>query len=442
MREVSVKIHRYIYLALFSIAAALVFGGLLSIHAKAAEKTLILNDTFVDGYITAGGSNGDVHFYKTSIPSAGWLTITYQGWSVGDSYYQVLSEDQSISYEKHELYTSSDTNPKTNSVEIALEQGTYTIKVWSYGSHTGKYSIKGSFKSAGNNETEPNDYFSGAMKLNKDNVVTGFLSRDDKIDFYKINVPDNKTVDVTLISRVSDMYYSVWDSEFMKLKEKEVYTASESNPKTSTIELNLSPGTYYIKCNPYGSKTGRYQLKWSYTPTKMTAMSITGKNTVAVGKSIQLGTSVTPANTTDKSVTWSSSYTGVATVSSSGKVTGKRSGSVTIYAKAKDGSNVQARTTILVAPEKMTKPKVKAKGKKKVSIRWRKYDGVNYRYQIQYSKKKSFKKSKKWTLYSYQTAADKKLAKGTYYFRVRAVSNYSNTKLYGSWSPSVKAKVK
>lgn len=61
---------------------------------------------------------------------------------------------------------------------------------------------------------------------------------------------------------------------------------------------------------------------------------ITGKNTVKVGQEIQLVAVVLPNNATNKNVTWVSSNESIATVDSTGKVIGKKEGSVTITAIA------------------------------------------------------------------------------------------------------------
>lgn len=58
---------------------------------------------------------------------------------------------------------------------------------------------------------------------------------------------------------------------------------------------------------------------------------------VAAGKTIQLTAKVLPANAHDKKVTWSSDNTAVATVSSTGVVTGVRAGSTIVRCKASDG---------------------------------------------------------------------------------------------------------
>lgn len=58
---------------------------------------------------------------------------------------------------------------------------------------------------------------------------------------------------------------------------------------------------------------------------------------IEVGGTTQLTETVTPSNATDKSVSWSSSNTSVATVSSSGLVTGVGTGSATITVTTTDG---------------------------------------------------------------------------------------------------------
>ena len=104
------------------------------------------------------------------------------------------------------------------------------------------------------------------------------------------------------------------------------------------------------------------------TAVKVTKIKINGQsNTIANGKSIQLSAKVTPSNATNKKVTWTSSNKKYATVSANGKVTTKKAGkgkTVTITAKANDGSNVKATYKIKIA--KGVVKKVKISGKKTV----------------------------------------------------------------------------
>ena len=73
-----------------------------------------------------------------------------------------------------------------------------------------------------------------------------------------------------------------------------------------------------------------------------------------IGDEKQLTPTISPNNATDKSVTWSSSNTGIATVSSSGLVTAKATGSTTITCKANDGSGKYATCPVKVEAIKVT----------------------------------------------------------------------------------------
>ena len=55
---------------------------------------------------------------------------------------------------------------------------------------------------------------------------------------------------------------------------------------------------------------------------------------VTAGETITLEATVSPENATDKTVTWTSADTAIATVDSTGKVTGVAAGTATITAKA------------------------------------------------------------------------------------------------------------
>ena len=71
--------------------------------------------------------------------------------------------------------------------------------------------------------------------------------------------------------------------------------------------------------------------------------------TLQTGQSEVLTATVKPDNATDKSVSWSSDNTSVATIDSNGKVTAKGEGNATITCKANDGSGVSATCIITVS---------------------------------------------------------------------------------------------
>ena len=88
----------------------------------------------------------------------------------------------------------------------------------------------------------------------------------------------------------------------------------------------------------------------SVTVNRLVTSITLNKSSASVynGKTITLTATVNPSTASDKSVIWSSSDTSVATVSSSGVVTGKTRGTTTITATAKDGSGVKATCNVEV----------------------------------------------------------------------------------------------
>ena len=70
--------------------------------------------------------------------------------------------------------------------------------------------------------------------------------------------------------------------------------------------------------------------------------------TLNEGETKQLTATISPSNATNKDVTWNSSNTSVATVSSSGLVTAKASGSATLTCKAADSSGKNATCSVTV----------------------------------------------------------------------------------------------
>ncbi len=70
--------------------------------------------------------------------------------------------------------------------------------------------------------------------------------------------------------------------------------------------------------------------------------------TITVGNTSQLTATVSPNNASNKGVSWSSSNTAVAVVDSNGKITGKSSGTATIYAKSKSNSSIVKECAVKV----------------------------------------------------------------------------------------------
>lgn len=132
------------------------------------------------------------------------------------------------------------------------------------------------------------------------------------------------------------------------------FAASGAHPATYSP---ANPASSVTLTNPNGGKSELLSLKVTYTGG--TVVNVTGVNlnqttaTMTVGEKLTLTATVAPDNATNKSVAWSSSDAGKATVSN-GVVTAKGAGEVTITATTADG-NLTATCVITVnakqAPE-------------------------------------------------------------------------------------------
>ena len=140
-------------------------------------------------------------------------------------------------------------------------------------------------------------------------------------------------------------------------------TWTSSNPAVATVKTaegtpnvvvtGISGGTTVIRGV---TEEGGYTVVCMVTVIEKAttvAVSPTTKY-LQVGKSFQVSAVVSTPTATNKKVTWSSSNKKKATVSSTGKVKGKKLGTVYITAKAKDGSGAYARCKVRVI-RKVTK---------------------------------------------------------------------------------------
>ena len=108
-------------------------------------------------------------------------------------------------------------------------------------------------------------------------------------------------------------------------------TSNVTSDITSNITSNLNITSNVITSN---------SNKTSNTPSKVAVSSISFSSSttgINVGGSKKLSVIIKPTNATNKGVTWSSSNTSVVSVDQNGKITGKKVGSATITATAKDG---------------------------------------------------------------------------------------------------------
>lgn len=130
-------------------------------------------------------------------------------------------------------------------------------------------------------------------------------------------------------------------------------TWSSGNPNIATVDefgivTGLKKGTVNIMATAADGSNTKATVSLSVTQS-VTSLSITQPElSVTVGRSVQAKVKAEPAEASDKSVSWSSSNTEIATVSANGTVTGKKAGTTMITATSKSNPDIFATVMVSV----------------------------------------------------------------------------------------------
>lgn len=132
------------------------------------------------------------------------------------------------------------------------------------------------------------------------------------------------------------------------------YTFTNVSSTNLIFNGNGSDINKTVNLNRAGTDGWYYNGAWyNSQPATIAVTGVTlntGAVTVAVGATSQLTATVAPANATNKTVNWTSSNVGVASVSATGLVTGVGGGTSTITATTQDGNKTAICTITVPSP--------------------------------------------------------------------------------------------
>ncbi len=292
-----------------------------------------------------------------------------------------------------------------------------------------------------------NSYRQGIEILDANGNPAIYYTRTRKSDnsvtnTYVKNVSDSsETMFMDLLFDKNGNFEGNWDAVYAYQTTNYVYNYT----------LFPSSGTYNITLRASGYKPVHLTVEKpeeepepTTTLKKQTINGVKSSYAKAMGKTVTLN-----ARTSGNGkISYKSSNTKIAKVTSKGKVTFVKPGQTKITitaAKTATYSKATKSVTIKVKPKKVTLKSAKSNAKKKIPLKWKKGSGIT-KYQISYSTNKNFKKSKTKTV---TVAKDKKsktikgLKSGKkYYIRMRAYKKTSSGKVYGNYSKVKKVSVK
>ena len=183
----------------------------------------------------------------------------------------------------------------------------------------------------------------------------------------EIDISENETIKLQPVinneEKISaNINYKIADESIAKVDNFGNVTGLKEG--TTTIELESSNGkTQTIEVTIKG-KDNKEENTGSNDKVLADSISISPDNTsIYVGDIIYLKAILTPSNTTEKKITWTTSDNNIASVDSNGKVTGKKEGSVVINAKTSNGKTnksiiIVRKKTIDVTSIRITNPDV------------------------------------------------------------------------------------
>lgn len=353
----------------------------------------------ITGYFS---KNDTTDFIQFTLAESGRVDFVFSGSSSYDV--KILSTDNSSTMwgGYHISYNSNLGMAYKDDLFARLTAGTYYLKVY-YGDSNENYTINTSFTSAYEsfyeNREIRNDIIGTASPISLDTAYSGQVGDNDSVDFYLFTVSDG-TYNINI--KADDYtYFSIYTTNGNKIESYTATVNSSTGYAEKTESISLSAGTYCLKISRYNDYGAAYTF--SITSPHYHAHAYAG--TVAPTYTTQ-GYDIYTCSCGD------SYYTNYTPVKVLGKV-GIRS--------------------------------AKAKGKKKITVSWKKKSGASG-YQIYWSRSKSFKKLAANTIVKggkTTSYTGKNFTKGkTYYVKVRAYKNVNGQRVYGKWSAvkSVKCK--
>ena len=241
---------------------------------------------------------------------------------VGDGYTIKATISPSNATSKNVRWTSSDTSVATvrGGVIIALKEGTTTITA-----------------------TTNNGKTASAKVTVKKKIIEPYSISLDKTNS-TINVGGKVTLFATITPSNAQNKTVTWSSS-----DKSIATVSNGQV------TGLKTGTVTITAKTFNGKTATATVKVTDQVVNVQSISLSNTNlTLNAGSTYTLRVTFNPTTATNQNITWTSSNTGVATVTATGLVKGVKGGTATITARSSNGKIATCDVEVKKADDKIT----------------------------------------------------------------------------------------
>ena len=163
---------------------------------------------------------------------------------------------------------------------------------------------------------------------------------------FSIKIGENKTISITTDPADFKITTISWESSNSDIATVAEGTVTAKSAGKATITATIGKVKASCEVTVENKEVEKPPENIATTGVKLSKSTVS----VYVGSTVTISATVSPSNATDKSVTWTSSNNGVATVSN-GKIKGIANGTATITAKTSGGQTATCKVTVTTKPE-------------------------------------------------------------------------------------------
>ena len=305
-------------------------------------------------------------FYKFTLKESGTVKIQFKGYMNTMESICAYDSKKDVIKKWDYLYQDSTIERIEKECTLYLRAGTYYLgfenNTTSYG-RDGNYTFNINFTSAKESFPESvsknNDTFANASNAAVNKTYKGQIAYDEGADYCKFTIKNKTRIKIPLSGNVPELGVYIYNTN-----KKAVWSNGSVTYDIFTQQLNttlgnseynkieLPKGTYYLKIEGRKNNPGNYSFKLSCPSANTVKLNKTSV-TLGKGENFTLTATVNPTNAHDKTITWKTSNSKVATVKN-GKITAKKAGTVTITATSANGKKATCKVTVKNAPSKVT----------------------------------------------------------------------------------------
>ena len=224
-------------------------------NSKNDADEIIVNKTYNGSFST----DGDVDWYKLTIPQDGYFYVDFQHDLVDSTrtYWQIRLYDSTgvnfVDGNSSYFGVTGNSNKITNTFGVSA--GTYYIKLNDDYYSGVNYNLCVKFFAASDWESENNNSKDSADLISVNQTYNGSFSTDGDVDWYKFNITENGYFVVDFQHELVDSTRTYWQMRLYDstginfIDGNSTYFGVTGNSNRTTNTFGVGPGTYFIKLN-------------------------------------------------------------------------------------------------------------------------------------------------------------------------------------------------